>query len=293
MSNTIYKDQQSAENVKLLAAQKQAYYEGKLYSGFIFWAAIISGVVFPALSIALSDNQWIGLLGGFLGLIFAFPLSNIVQKKAQTGATIQEEFDFNVYGWDWSNSSAGMKVNEYEKNRLARKLKDWSNLKPNGKDQPEIKPWYQNYSNLDQSHAILACQSENLYWDSRQKRKYAHFLLKIGVVFFVLSIGSFLVPGFTPLEILARIYFPLLSALVILGVNSAKILSTSAHLDRVIPIAQKVQERSLAQGDAIREKDLLEIQEIIYAKRREGYLIPEWFYKREAQEFEQDLSGKA
>lgn len=289
--NDLYNRQQEPFAVDLLAAQKQAYIEGKLYNKIILAGYVIGGIVVPILAVGVADQNWMGMIAGLIGILLSLPLNNWVEKKKLTGATIQEQFDYFVYGWKWKISDKGVQIAPFKINRLKRNLKDWSNLKPDGKEADTVKPWYADYSSLSTSQAILSCQIENLYWDSTQKRRFARVLKIVFFCFCIFGISGFFVPGQSPIDALLKVLIPVIGVLIYLGLSIEKITRTSNKLDRLMPMAQKLGDTYLQKEESIPKKELKEIQATIFASRKEGYLVPEGFFKKGAKGLEEDINS--
>ncbi|MEM7374537.1 MAG: S-4TM family putative pore-forming effector [Bacteroidota bacterium] len=287
LRNDLYTRQVEPGYVKLLAAQKQIYIEGKRIKEIIFFASLFTAVIFPILLKYFPNHEpAIGILGGLISIAAAYLLPAIPSKKAATAANIQEEFDTKLYKMEWNQSLAGNKVSKREIERANKRLKDRSNI--------DDSPWYQDYRNMEHSQAVLHCMQENLYWDRKQKMKYATFLGIVASCLFVLGwIWGFEILELHHLEYLAGVFFPFSGFLMYLIQTIWRSHASSIGGMQKESSAQILSEKYQGTPFPIPDTELRNLQDAIYTSRKTGDLVPEWFYNLFKESHESALEDTA
>ena len=261
--------------LKLLGAQKQLYREAKNYQGIILLAAFIASMVYPAVHHYYPNVENYIIIGGALLLgIAELWLKNIPENKAKMAATIQEEFDTRLYEIPWNKELIGSKIDPLEIDRAYAAL-------PNSKSENvrAANPWYSDYRSKKKELAILLCQKENLWWDQKQKKRYARFITFLIIIsLFISWIVGFHLWELEEKEYLIQVLVPLAPFLYLLYDSIRKIRNSSVLLQNTLDRVNELREDFLTSGRSISTQDLRRIQNKIYENRRDGDLIPEGFY---------------
>lgn len=272
--NNLYTKQTEEGLLRLLAAQKQAYTEGKRINVLIYMVGLLSAIAIPIVTKYFPDfNISIAIVGGLFSVFVAFVLGDLPKKKAEVGAKIQEEFDTELYDLSWNESLAGNKVSQHEVQKLANRLKDRSNV---SKD----RPWYQDYSKLDHSHAVLHCQQENLFWDSTQKTRFSVFILATAGLLLILGwVWGFEVMGLNHKGYLVQVFFPMSGFLIFAyKTNRSNFEMTLRQAEHAAEA--RLQSEAYNKSEAeIPSEFLRKLQDSLFNMRKNGFLIPDIFYK--------------
>lgn len=182
----IIERQELAENLELLAAQKNIYSRAKYIFGIQMLLSIPIAISAVVIAIMKPELKGYVALWGILVVIFdLFIFTPWIKRLRDNAARIQELFDTKVLGLDWSEISVGNKpepeVIHEEANKHGLKEKDVSGLKN----------WYPIIiDRVPEIFGIVICQRSNVWWDARMRRKYALYMrvflvsLAIGLIFY-------------------------------------------------------------------------------------------------------------
>lgn len=298
MPNTLFRDQQDKNVlIPLLAAQKQLYIEGKQANNRIFWLTFLTSILFPLFiaflptSILPIAKPYIGIIGGIISLFIFFVYKGKSNQKAQQAARVQEEFDTRLFNLPQNTSLTGGYLSDNEVARAYEALP-----KVEAHDNVLKKPWYQNYSNLDHSYAVLKCQMENLWWDSTQRKKFSNYLGWVAVILLVLGfVINFFVLGLDHWSYLLRFFFPMAGFILFVYSIHKKHGKVADQLEGTMEGAQNLYNKYEQRGQPIPTEDLRALQDKIFKSRRDGELVPEQIYEwiKKDGELEKILRRKA
>src|SRR5690554_6120352 len=108
--NNITNEQNKPELIELLKAQRIAYSQCKKFQAFDLVSVLIA-VFFPLIALIKPEYQSTINAFGVLWTI-AYLLTEIYRKSKTTqGATIQEQFDTELYGLNWNEILCKKKIN--------------------------------------------------------------------------------------------------------------------------------------------------------------------------------------
>lgn len=283
--NDLYSKQNEDRLLGLLAAQRRLYTEGKRVNTIIFLVTLAVAAVIPMIMLYNPEtNDTLNILFGIGSIVMALALKNIPKKRAETGAKVQEEFDASLYDLEWNKMLVKEKVPPPRIKRAELKYRN----------KADLKNWYSDYSKLEKSKAILLCQGENLYWDSKQKWGYATFLTVIAVI---LLIGGWIL-GFNifrlePNDYLLSVFFPQAGFIVHLITIIADLRKASKELDSKMINANTIFNKYKDSNDPVPSATLREIQDAIFENRKKNVPVPDWYYRLIKSNFEKVLKGTA
>jgi SMODS-associating 4TM effector domain len=286
---SMLEQQNSPENLELLAAMRHLYNCAKRIRTIRVIVNIV--LALAAVFYASTDPQakeWLALIG----LVWLFVTRFLQEKEknyTKTAATIQEEFDTNLFGIPWNRSLVGNKIPPEEIKKAAKRLKDNRN---------SLKNWYTGLNAPNKISNVLLAQRTNLIWDARRRKKYAFAVGFITATYFAFTIYL----GWNT-SIKAYLLTILIPSLPILlhGFDTCKAHWSRAN--RCEQVGEKVLatfESNLKAPDPNILQTCREYQDFIYQKRCDTALVPNWWYKIWREEDEdimktvnERLSGKA
>jgi hypothetical protein len=209
-------------------------------------------------------------------------LLNYITTCKKQAARIQEEYDTSLYEMPWNDVVADKKVSISDTDGPARiyleKVGDSS-----------LKNWYLNFPiNVDALIMRMLCQSKNLGWDARIKRKTSFILSIIMAVNVVLFTISMLFANIEFLKFIAfvAILMPVYQFYQRFVSENKKAAERADGLRiRVENALEEVAEKGLLEIDKF-EKLTRSIQDQIFAYRAAGNPVPDYVHKRFRQEDE-------
>lgn len=283
------KEQNSPENIELLAAMRHLYNIAKRIRTIRVTVSVviaIAVVFFSATNIQAKESL---VLIGAIWLIITKYMQAKEKGYTKTAATIQEEFDTNLFGISWNKSLVGNKIPPEEIKKAAARLKE---------NHKSLEDWYTGLNAANKTSNILLAQRTNLTWDARRRMKYAYAVGFITVAYFAFS---FYLGWSTSMK--AYFLTILVPSLPILlhGIETCKDNWSRANK------CQLVGEKVLATFESMEkvpDPNILQIcreyQDSIYQKRCDITMVPNWWYRIWREEDEdimktvnERLSGKA
>ncbi|MCC3736004.1 hypothetical protein LLS47_24220 [Rouxiella badensis] len=282
--NNFFEKQNEAGMIKLLAAQRQLYATVKIWltysflltvivpsimSFIIFIISFISGVVFPEMKSFLTVY---GL--GFL-IINTFLLNHISSYK-KMAARIQEEFDSRLYTMEWNTIVVGKKVSLSEIDSPGNKY-----LVREGDG--SLKNWYMNRPiSLVPSIMTLLCQSKNLGWDARLKRKTSFLLsciMGINVALFAIAM-LFAKPEFLSFIAFVAILLPLYQFYHRYVSENKKSAERADELKYAVEShLESIVEQGMIPDETTLSKFTRNVQDQIFSYRAAGNPVPDFIHK--------------
>lgn len=165
--NTILSDQNKAENIQLLKAQRVAYSNAKRVDTIkrILHIATLIAPFFLLESIE-SKIDWILIFAWILALlhILVYFWNKSSTKK---WAVIQEMFDVSIYNMDRNQILCWTQIQVDEILSLSKKYKE-----------DDLADWYPKtiVKELSEEVWVLLCQISNLFWDNGLRKKFIHLV---------------------------------------------------------------------------------------------------------------------
>lgn len=278
ISMSIAERQNSPENLKLLAAQNRMYSDAKRVHFTRVLTAI--GLELAAPFIVLVKPDWkdgVELAGAVATVISALILSGVETAGIQQAATVQEEFDTNLFRLPWNRTLVGSKV--------APELIDTADRRFR-RNRDKLRDWYADPGKTAYPRDVLLCQRANLAWGARLQRSYAQAFntFTIGYVIFGLGIG--IITQQSLLAYVVAIVVPALPALLE-GIDTYRRHNESAESK------ERLQEHVtdlLEKRDSMPPADLVgecrRIQDSIFVLRSTRPLVPNWWYELRRKDHE-------
>lgn len=272
--NKIFQDQNSNKNLNRLAAQRQIYSDAKNLQLWQLLLTVISIVLLSFLVLYWANLQvYLAAYSLILLISDIFVITPYIDRLRTKGAKVQELFDCELFGIEWSNICAG-DTPDYDDiidnaNRYIKKQKNFDVLKN----------WYpKNVKGLPLIGVILACQKINSWWDSKLRSKYGvSILICLAIIFAIVFILA-LVGGITVNSFILTVLFPL-APIFTIGfkqyLDNKK--TTDIHRDLIKHINQ-----SLTKIQKTNKKKIRDIQNEIFNARKSSPLLFDffyWFYK--------------
>ncbi|MCL4354808.1 S-4TM family putative pore-forming effector [Patescibacteria group bacterium] len=277
VSMSIYKDQNTVQKIQLLSAYSSVYSHAKKIMGFRIIVSVV--VSFCGIIIALlipSTALMIGAISGLWSIVSEVLLKSLEKQKIIEGATIQEQFDTELFSLPW-NSNLGNKVSPEVIISADRNFKG---------DRIKLKNWYPNTRNVGRPRDVLLCQRSSAVWDWRLRKLYIFLVLGISSSLLILEIIFAIVLNLSFLNFLLSLLLPS-SALLLISFN---IIKDNYDLLEFRKKLENKATKSLAMRDGkISIKLCREIQDDLFRLRSKGALIPNWFYSIFRKNFEHDM----
>lgn len=247
--------------------------------------ALAGASVLAALAAATAPA--ITVAGAAWALAYTILISPLTKKQARRSAIIQEMFDTDLFGLPWNSTLAGARLRPDEVSQLVR------TFHPGRGREARLRDWYVDTSQVPQPYDILVCQQQNLAWDARLRRRWAWALLAAVVIWAGLGLIVAYAATLTVPEILLRWFVPSLAALIY-GIDSCKNqLEIAAERERVMNLVQGELDRAQRAPSPQEQLRLVgkarEIQDVVFATRKNPARVPDWFYARFRQHDENDF----
>lgn len=279
-SKSILKRQNDPKALRLLIAQRRAYSIAKRWLAFrvagVFVIAImgpILTILYPsiALPVAAISGAWIAL--GRTALQW------IENRVVTIAASIQEQFDFYVYGMPASLKRRSSSIDKYI--ALAAKT-DSEILKKSKKE--EIFDWYEGIDgDLPGVYGVALSQKTNAFYSS-SLLKTAICVSIFSIVLWTISLVIFCSLREIPMGVfIVGALLPLLPAyLDIVDFLKGVAMSDRGYSNLSISISKKLDESS----EAVTSQNLLVWQENLFNLRSRLPIVPDWLYKFKRKENE-------
>lgn len=269
------RDAQSRDvNLRRQLAARHFYQYGKRIHFGGAAVAIALALLSPVVLLVAPDwGPILGAIGGLWTFVSRAVLERFKQDYQRKGATAQEMFDCSVLGITWNDA-------------LARRLPEEEIHKASGsmENVDEYRSWYPAVSALAWPGSVLLCQRSNAVWARRQHRAFGQFLNVTAIAWFGVGVVIAVLRDASLAQYLTTIALPSLPALL----DATEIANQHAKAAGNRQILEDQINTLLERANAT-EKHLREIQDQIFALRRDAPLVPEWFYKLIRSDYEQDM----
>lgn len=290
--NQISVKQNQGKYLKYLAAQRQLYDEAKKWYGGALGAGILIAIIGNAFFLTRTWDfvpPLISLLAVAIALIDSFALPHIADKRRKDAAKIQEAFDCDVLEIPW-NQYLGARPAAEAIYQAAERYKS----KHSSQEWESLRNWYTpaGLEEMDLPQARVACQRENIWWDSELRRKYASWVTIVTIVLFVVLIVWGVVSNWSLRDLLGPFSFSI--SLLIIGCKHREAhLKAAERLDKLRGLAdalwRNVQEHTLTDDETVRQSRELQTQ--IFQHRSSTVPVFSWFYNRLRKQFENTVKN--
>lgn len=266
--NNITTEQNNANLIELLKAQRIAYSQCKKFQ-FFDVISILIAITFPLIALIKPDYQNPINAFGVLWTV-AYLLTELYRKSKTTqGATIQEQFDTELYGLSWNKILCKSKVNVDTIQELSSKYK-----------KNDLENWYSTEidNSLPKEIAIILCQRINFSWEINQRKKFVGFLALITVVYYLI----YIVIGFTQNIGFFDLLILLSPSIPFLVFSIQNILSLKSHIKsktETLTFIDSELESYKIERSVPSTENLRQIQDTIFTERTVPEKVPDWFYR--------------
>ncbi|MDI9867553.1 S-4TM family putative pore-forming effector [Flectobacillus sp. DC10W] len=280
MGNNIQLDQNRPELIRLLKAQRVAYTEAKKVQNFEWWVQITS-LVSPLVGILLLPKIY---EQSAIVLTTIFTVLNIVtfilaKKRTSEGATIQEQFDIELFGLPWNSYLTKEKIDVDVIIKLSKKY-----------TKDDLKDWYSKeiHQNIRRKIAVLLCQKINLVWDNDLRAKFINTIFWFTIIYVLLFI-SYLIYIDKSFQSSLLLFVPIIPFIAYISIN---ISNQKDILTKKLELKAKIKElfenfKTTSQEPT--DDDLRSIQNLIFQERNKPEKIHNWFYRLYKKDMEEDL----
>lgn len=260
--------QNKPESLRLLAAMRVLYSEAK----FLRSMRVMVTVMLPIISLLCLKyfpgfKEELAFIAGIWLIVNRIFLAEKEKRLVKEAATIQENFDTDVFQLPWNALLVGEKIS------LERIL----NL--NGKSlekEEKLIDWYPGLTSTHHVFNVLLAQKTNLHWDIEQRKIYKNILQWVLIIYIVFVIAiSFLLNLPTQTMIISFLVpsLPLILHLIEI-INSHK--QRYESLARVFPkVTSDIENYSSVNAF---DYDIRGYQDIVFLKRCDVNMVPDKLY---------------
>lgn len=274
-------EQNTDKQLQRLAAQRHLYSTAKRIFG---WQLFLSGlltVVFAFLAVFQPSLKVLAACWGILiTLADIFWLTPWQNRLKDSAAKIQEMFDCDVLELTWNDLKAGKRpdpelIKEASEEYAKKSLKD-----------APLENWY-DHSGIDSLPihvARIACQRTNCWWDAKQRRLYANYVVSIVLFIFILVFGLSLTDALSLENFILNVLVPLLPVFV-LGIRQYREQIEAANrLDKLKDYSESLREGVLLKKSKQHEYEFTrksrDLQDEILEHRRKSPPIFDFIFRR-------------
>jgi hypothetical protein len=280
-------EQNNERQLQRLAAQRQLYAFAKTLFG---WQLFLSGPVAVASAFAvLAFPAFKGVAAGWGVLVTLADICWLTpwQKRLRSeAARIQEAFDCDVLELPWNDLKAGSRPDPEFVKEQSDQYQRW------GQKMPTLSNWYAPVvDELPLQIGRIACQRSNCWWDSKQRRRYAAWIIGIVIAVFLIVLSVAFGNGVTIEDFVLKVAAPLAPALL-LGIRQFyEQIESASRLDKLKEHAERLWKDALAGRSKTevtsRSRNL---QDEILENRRKSPLVFDGIFKRLRPSYEQQMN---
>jgi hypothetical protein len=286
-ASVIGTEQNNDRQLQRLGALRQIYATAKR----VFAAQVVLGgpVAVATALLALADpalKGYVALWGIIVALSDLLWLTPWQKRLRDTAARVQESFDCDVLVLPWNDVKAGRRPDPELVREQADKYQKWA------VKMPPITNWYAPaVDELPLHVGRVACQRANCWWDSKQRRRYAAWIIAAVGVACILVLGLALRTGLTIEGFVLKVAAPLAPA-ILLGVRQfTEQLDAASRLDRLKEHSERLWSDALSgESSGLITMRSRGLQDEILDNRRKGPLVFDWVYKRLQRNYELQMN---
>lgn len=271
-------EQNKDRQLQRLAAQRHLYSTAKRIFGWqLFFSGLLT-IIFAFFVVLDSSFKVFAVSWGILiALADVFWLTPWQKNLKDSAAKIQELFDCEVLELTWNDLKAGKRPDpELIKEQFEKYAK-----KPL-KNAP-LDNWYDhpNIDDLPIYIARIACQRTNCWWDAKQRRSYALYVILTVTLIFIIVFGISLKDSLRMEDFVLKVLAPLFPVLL-LGIRQYREqIESASRLDKLKDYSESLWK------DALSKKSKIELttksrnlQDEILEHRRKSPPIFDFIFKR-------------
>lgn len=242
-------------------------YVGSIGALLLALCAPIALLEFPAAGPAL------GAIAGAWIFVTRFGLERLRGEWQLKGVLAQEAFDCGVLGIDWNRSLASPLPPE-EIRGAAGELGD----------EAHGGPWYPSQGRDPWPISVLICQRANAVWAARQHRAFSYLLTALTVAWALFVVVLALLHGASLGDFLTTLLLPSLPGFL----DATELSSRHLSLANTREIINRELEALIRSGSAT-PMQIREVQDRLFALRRDGAPVPKIFYERIRADYDRDM----
>jgi len=279
----IYIEQNSDENLRLLAAQRSLYSQAKIYRQVRTLFSVVLAILGPIFFYFIADcRPTIIIIGAAWALLSEIFLRGFEGDAIKKAATVQEQFDVGLFILPWNEILVGKKVTSELIESANRKYKA---------NRESLKNWYADTGSFPYPLNILVCQRSNIVWDWRLRRAYGYFILFCTVTVLIGGIVFGIFLHLSLFDYVMGVFIPQL-AVIHLGIDISRNQITLANeKEQKETVVSRIIENGIANPDSISIDQCREIQNFIYHGRVVGSLVPDICYTVLKEQYELDMKS--
>jgi len=278
--------QNEDRQLQRLAAQRQLYATAKTVFG---WQIFLSGLVPVVFAIIVLSNPSLkGLAatwGIFIILVDIFLLTTWQKRLRDLAARIQEVFDCDVLDLPWNELKAGKKPEPELIKEQSDKYAKWAaRMTP-------ITDWYaKSVGDLPIHIGRIACQRSNIWWNAKQRRRYAvcviSVVISVVVIVFVVSIGT----STTTEDFIIKMVAPL-APLILLGIRQYREqMEAATRLDSLKDHSERLWKDALSgKSKSKLTRESRNLQDEILENRKKSPLVFDFVFQKLRQQYEEQM----
>ena len=288
---TIVERQDEPDNIKLLAAQRHTYSQAKRWHNVYAGIAVGLELAAPVILLLRPDTKLALDSAGAIALVLSIALRQRAGTIIKRGATIQEQFDVNVFELPWNRTFVG--------NRISPEVIYAADKAFKG-DRSKLTGWYADPGDLPHPLDVLICQRSGLVWDRHLRRSYATLFNVLTVGYCVAGIVLGIVSHQMLAEYLAALLLPSMPALLEGLTIVREHTKIAAEEERVSQDILDLWDRGLDNPTLTTTAECRRLQDCSFLKRSNAPLVPDLWYwlfrnhhEAEMQATMADLRAKA
>jgi hypothetical protein len=290
LMNSIPDMQNTPKQLQRLAAQRHLYSTAKRIFGVQVVLGAPLAVAWSLLAVAIpSAKSYAALWGTIVSLADLLWLTPWQKRLRESAARIQEAFDCDVLQLPWNE----LKVGKRPDPEIVREQAD--KFEKTQANSPPLTDWYPRVvRELPMEAARIVCQRSNCWWDSKQRRRYAAWVIAGVLTTSVCILGLGLVGKITVENLLLAIFLPLSPALL-LGIRQFLDQTEAANrLDKLKDHAERLWAETyngLPASELVNKCRAL--QDEIFENRRRSPSVFDWIFKRLRSNYETQMNHGA
>ncbi len=283
--NEIPSLQNAAANLQKLAAQRQLYAVAKTVFG---WQFLVAGPIAFAMGLTAiikpDLKEFVASWGLIVVVADLFWLTPWQKRLRENAAKIQEQFDCKVLSLPWNSLKAGA---EPDQELIKEQADAYEPLRPK---MPPLENWYpSNIGLLPLRLGRLICQRSNCWWDSKQRRHYAAWILSIAVGLFLTIFLLALKGGLTVGDFILQVVAPMAPVLLFGLRQYCEQRDAASRLDKLKGHAEASWKMALG-GGSDTDTESRNLQDEIFESRKKGPPVLDFLFKRLRNHYEAQMN---
>ena len=270
--NKIIEHQNDQTILDKLSAQRNLYSSAKRWRNVRFVCCVLVIVVLSVLKSIWNDSSTLAIiltLATFDSLMLGPVFTRQINRRKNLAARIQQLLDTELFDLPWDEYLCGRKptaeeVYDHKSEKIPDRLKDWYDTGIG-----EVQ---------DLNTAVLLCQRKNMRYDSHIRTTFTK-LCRWGAL--IICLGVFVAAiVIYKTDILSVIMFGLIPITpIVRWIQSAMNEDSKDKEVRDSLESLVTKEMDLAmKGKPVHVTELKRIQNWMFIHRRDGYLVPDWYY---------------